>query len=196
VLSDDRHVPYLFERTPASADTAEQAFLSALKNADIVVWLVGSTTTDAVQLEVETSRAASKRLLVYVLPASTRDQATSRLLHTVRSSRTGVKTSDVDDLDDLALQLRQSVDDLLAEALRRSGTPSREKALGELRSRLRDLAVSRWLAVGVGARKAFEMFSDPTLGSLPAEALPTTEHPLRVLVADAGAGKTLAAIRF
>jgi len=196
VLSEDRYVPYLFERTPASPDTAEDAFLGALENADIVVWLVGSTTTDPVRKEVETAIEAVKPLLVYVCPASARDDATGRLLQAIRTSRTGAKTSDVYDLDDLALQLRQSVDGLLAQALRRSGTPSREMALEELRGHLRDRAVSRWLTVGVGARKAFEMFADQTLGSLPAEALPGAEHPLRVLVADVGAGKTLAAIRF
>jgi hypothetical protein len=196
VLSQDRHAPYLFERTPASPDTAEHAFLDALKNADVIVWLVGSTTTDPVRLEVEAAREAGKHLLVYVFAAPVRDQATSDLLHTVRTGRTSAKTADVHDLNDLALQLRQSVDDLLTQALRRSGAPSREMALGELRSRLRDLAVLRWVTVGVGARKAFEMFADPALGSLPAEALPSAEHPLRVLVADVGAGKTLAAVRF
>jgi len=196
VLSQDRYVPYLFERTPASPDSAEHAFLAALDNADVVVWLVGSTTTDPVRQEVEMARKAGKPLLVYVFPAPRRDEVTNALLQVVRTGGAGSKTSDVDDLDDLALQLRQSLDDLLAQSLRRSGASSREVALENLRSQLRDLAVSRWVTVGVSARRAFEMFSDATLGSLPATDLPSAEHPLRVLVADVGAGKTLAAVRF
>jgi hypothetical protein len=194
LLQEDRYCsPYLFERTPASADPPERAYLAALDAADIVVWLVGSTTSDPVRLEVERATETTKPLLVFLLEAAARDVETVRLLQTVG---TRVKWSHVSDLDDLAFQLSLSLAGLVAERFRQSGAPNREIALEELRGRLRDLAVSRWLTIGVGARKAFEMFADMKVGALPAELLPSAEHPLRVLVADVGAGKTLAAIRF
>lgn len=193
LLSADPFHAWLFERTPPSPRSARRAYLDAVAQADVVVWLVGHRTSDAVRQEIEAAARQSKDLLVFVLPASNRDAMTERVLTTVR---TIVKTSNVTDADDLTLQLRQSLSDLLVEAYRRRGAPRREVAIQSRLMQLRGMAMAKWLAAGVPVQKALDLFSDAAVGALAASARPTQTSPIRVLVGEVGSGKSLAAIRF
>ena len=75
--------PWAFEFTPASSESATDAYLRKVEEAAFVVWLVGSQTRQPVVNEINTSMAKGKHLLVFKLPAENRDALTQRLLHTV-----------------------------------------------------------------------------------------------------------------
>jgi hypothetical protein len=193
LLSTDPFHAWLFERTPPSPRNARRAFLDAVSQADVVIWLVGNRTSDAVRQEVEAAIRQSKDVLVFILPAVTRDAMTEHVLATARNA---VKTSNVVDPDDLTLQLRQALSDLLIEAYRRHGAPRREVAIQSRLMQLRGIAMAKWLAAGVPVQRSFELFSDSAVGALAESARPTQTNPIRVLVGDVGSGKSLAAIRF
>lgn len=74
--------PWAFEFTPASSESATDAYLRKVEGADFVVWLVGSQTTQPVVDEINTSIANGRRLLVFKLPAEDRDALTQQLLYT------------------------------------------------------------------------------------------------------------------
>ena len=75
--------PWAFEYTPASPETAEATYLRKIREADFVVWLVGSETTQPVVDEVNEAVAFARRLLVFKLPAEQRDSQTEDLLQRV-----------------------------------------------------------------------------------------------------------------
>ena len=75
--------PWAFEYTPASSESADDAYLKKAKDADLLVWLVGSQTTQPVVNEINARIATGRRLLVFKLPAEDRDPLTRKLLTTV-----------------------------------------------------------------------------------------------------------------
>ena len=48
---------WVFEHTPASSESATDAYLRKVEEADFVVWLVGSGTTQAVVNEIWSTRS-------------------------------------------------------------------------------------------------------------------------------------------
>ena len=188
LLSRPPFTPWIFEHTPASAKSARASYLDGLASSDIVVWLAGAKTSPAVIEEVEAALRHDKDLLGFLMPAEDRDAQTQALIDTVRAK---AKTSDVADVEDLLVQVSQSLNGLLVDAYRRRGTTVTEAGIQQLLGGLRGLAVSRWMGAGVSALKAFELFEDDTVG-----AIPECINPLQVLVGEVGSGKTLAAIRF
>ena len=75
--------PWAFEYTPASSESAEDAYLKKARDADFLVWLVGSQTTKPVFNEINARITTGRRLLVFKLPAENRDPLTRKLLTTV-----------------------------------------------------------------------------------------------------------------
>ena len=192
-LARDPFTPWLFEYTPATAESASDAYLSAVERSDIVIWLVGSRTSPAVQRELQHGLDRQKRFLVFCLPAGDRDEETENWLIRMRGS---FKTKDVAVLDYLGLELNSALNDLLVSAVRASSTPTVADELAVLERRLRAIAMTRWMAVGVSTEKARELASDLAVGALHKDALPTRDEPFRVIQAPVGAGKTIAAVRF
>ena len=188
LLSQPPFTPWIFEHTPASPRSARASYLEGVASSDIVVWLAGANTSPAVIEEVETALRHQKDLLGFLMPAEDRDAQTQALIETVRAN---AKTSDVTDVEDLLVQLSQSLNGLLVDAYRRRGTSDKEAGLQLLLGDLRGLAVARWMGAGVPAQKAFELFEDNMVG-----VIPEGVNPLQVLVGEVGSGKTLAAIRF
>ena len=75
---------WLFECTPADSNSPEEGYLQKVLDADFVIWLVGSETTQPVVNEVHQCIAAKRRLLVFKLPSEDRDERTSTLLNSVK----------------------------------------------------------------------------------------------------------------
>ena len=179
--------PWAFEFTPASSESATDAYLRTVGNADFVVWLVGSQTTQPVVNEINTSIATGRRLLVFELPAKDRDALTQELLRTVSKY---CKWQTITNQIPLPQALAATVSDELIRAVR-DPPPARQRKLQQGR----DLSVAKcrqsWITLGVPADVATELANDPSVG----DVIAAEDMSFQVVIADAGSGKSLAASR-
>jgi hypothetical protein len=184
---------WTFEHTPASAQDVQEAYLEKVRRSAFVFWLVGSRTTDPVANEIDEALACRRRLIVLVLPAEHRDDATVRLLERVR---TYVKYRELASVEDLAAEVDRAVSDEISRALADLPGMSRAARLDELGRASRARCVERWQVAGVDTTLALAMAHELGLGAAPAEILPSKEQQLRVLCGDMGVGKSLAGERY
>ncbi len=180
--------PWAFEFTPASSEDLEQAYLRKVSEADFVVWLVGSETTDPVANEINQCLASKSRLLVFKLPSTERCELTTSLLDEV----SGVtKWQDLGSLDELSDHIKSSFADEFVRALRDPAPRLRKKRLSDLYS----LSVSRckatWQSLGVAEAIADELSLDFAVG----DKLAYPDYGPHTVVAKIGHGKSLACHR-
>jgi hypothetical protein len=185
-------LPWVFEHTPASAQGVQEAYLEKVRRSVFVFWLVGSRTTAPVIKEVQEALAAGRRLIVFLLPAAMRDEATLELLEQVRP---GVKYRELQSLEELAAEVDLAVSDEINRALQELPGMSRVARLDELGRASRARCIERWQVAGVEATLALALAQDITVGGAPEDSLPVRSG-VRVLRADMGAGKSLAGERF
>ena len=180
--------PWAFEFTPASSETPDDAYLRKACDADFMVWLVGSRTSQAVVREVNARMATGRRLLVFQLPTPRRDAATSQLLDTVS---TYCKWHDVASAAALPDVLKASTSDEISRALRDRARPARQETLQGWRDSSLARCKQLWVALGVPAGLANQLARDRSVGNLlavPAASVQLVTGPL-------GSGKSLAAFR-
>ena len=180
--------PWAFECTPANTETAEDTYLRKVREADFVVWLVGSETTQPVVDEINEAISSDRRLLVFKLPAEQRDSKTEDLLERVGKH---VKWKNVDRIESLSDSISGSFADALVQAVRNPFIPARrQKLLQDIR-----LSVSRCkeplLSLGVEESVADEMANDRDLGNV----LETPATGAFTVVGEQGSGKSLAVER-
>ena len=180
--------PWAFEGTPASSENPSSAYLKKVQEADFVVWLVGSETTQPVIDEINACIAAGRRLLAFKLPAQTRDSHTDSLLHTVRAY---AKWKEVDSLEDLKGHIRAAFADEVVRALRDPAVPVRAQALRRERDWSFSFCKTAFRALGVEDGLARELSCDPDIGAV----LEVNAPGLSILVGPQGSGKTLAVHR-
>ena len=101
---------WAFEFTPATSQCRTDTYLQKVREADFVIWLVASKTTQPVVNEITESIATSRRLLVFKFPSEHRDQSTQELLETVS---TYSKWHDLDSPTALSQALKASIFDEL-----------------------------------------------------------------------------------
>ena len=180
--------PWAFEFTPASSESATDAYLRTVGDADFVVWLVGSHTTQPVVNEINTSIATGRRLLVFRLPAKDRDALTQQLLSTVSKY---CKWQTITDQMPLPQALAASVSDEFIRAVRDPPAARQQKL-----QQMRDSSVAKcrqsWITLGVPSDVATELANDLSVG----DVLAAEDVSFQVVIADAGSGKSLAASRF
>ena len=179
---------WTFEFTPASSESPTDTYLRKVQEADFVVWLVGSTTTEPVVNEIHTCIATDRRLLVFTLPTQNRDEATQRLLKVVSCH---VKWQDVDNPAALGQGLKASISDELIRALRDPVRPARQRQLREWRDLSLAYCEQSWLSLGVPHGLAHELAQDRSIG----DVITPSSANLQMIVGDGGAGKSLAASR-
>lgn len=180
--------PWAFEYTPASSEAASDAYLRKVEEADFVIWLVGSRTTQPVVNEVHRCLATQGRLLIFKLPASERDEETETLLN--EAGRV-VKWKDVGDLPTLGSEIKLALHDEMIRALRDPLGRTRNQNLVRARDRsLADCVVSL-LALGVDEAVANRLVHQEGVG----HDLHELDPGLHVVVGPQGSGKTLAAHR-
>jgi hypothetical protein len=184
--------PWAFEYTPASSDGAVQTYLAKVREADIVVWLVGEETTVPVRNEIAEALAADRRLWVVRLPAADRSPETEALL---REVGTRVKWGDAADAHELRELLALTFSDEIVRALRQKPGLTRLALLEQLARASRARMVNRWRAAGLATPHAIEFADDLGVGTPRPELLPSATEPLRIVVADVGAGKSVVAER-
>ena len=180
--------PWAFEFTPASSTAPDDTYLAKVACfADFVIWLVGELTTPPVENEVHAALETNRPLLVFKLPASSRDAATATLLEEVRPH---VKWAEIADTDQLGRDVRIAIGDEIIRAVRGRHGDSRTTLLEELARESRGRCIARWLGAGVPASLAMELADDDAVGA-PEHDLASARSGLFLLVGELGAGKSL-----
>ena len=180
--------PWAFEYTPASSEPASDAYLRKVEEADFVIWLVGSRTTQPVVNEVHRCLATQGRLLIFKLPASERDQETETLL---KEAGPVAKWKEIGSLPTLGSEIKLALRDEMIRALRDPLGRTRNQGLVRARDRsLADCVVSL-VALGVDEDLANELVYEEGVGHDLNELGPG----LHVVTGPQGSGKTLAAHR-
>lgn len=185
-------LPWAFEHTPASSQNVDESYLTKVRAADLVFWLVGSTTTDAVKREIDEAVASNRPLLVFVLPASGRDGLTQELLDSIRAR---VKYRELEDIADLEAEVGLAVSDEISRKFRGRPGMSRMEKLDELGRASQARCVESWEAAGVDTSLALRLSRDVRVGALSNLTTFVQSHPTSILSGDIGAGKTLAGER-
>ena len=180
--------PWAFESSPASAQTAEDTYLRKVREADFVVWLVGSETTQSVVDEINEAIASARKLLVFQLPAEQRDSQTNELIDRVGSY---AKWSKVNIIENLSVSITEAVADAVIQAVRNPIAPARrEKLLQDVRLSIYRCKVAL-VSLGAEETVAEEMANDRARGNI----LGVPTHGAFTVVGVQGSGKSLAVER-
>ncbi|OIQ10581.1 DUF4062 domain-containing protein [Neomoorella thermoacetica] len=184
---------WAFEFTPGSSEPVDSTYLRKVREADIVIWLIGAETTEPVRNEIQEALASNRRLWAVKLPVEDRSQATQALLEKVGSR---VKWVDVEKAGGLKQAIELTLQDEIVRAFQ--GTPEMGylDKLEELNRRSMARCISRWQAAGVPRAKAEQLAANPSIGA-PCQAIQQRyrENKIIVLVGNMGAGKSLIAER-
>ena len=179
---------WAFEDAPASSETTRDRYVRNAGRADMVIWLIGSTTTTPIVEEINACMRAQGRLLAFMLPATERDDETVALIQRVSNYTTWKTVENVDDLPD---HIRASLTD---EILRRYRDPAPVNHDLYLRQKHRESIADTkrlWATLGVPEDIAGELAEDHSVGHK--LTIPTTGT--LTVNAQQGSGKTLAAHR-
>jgi hypothetical protein len=180
-------VAWAFEHTPASSDPVDLSYLRKVREADIVVWLVGATTTQPVVNEIGEAIASDRRLWVVRLAVEHRDSDTTALLEKVKAR---CKMSDATDASSVQEVLTLTFADEVARAIRGRPSAGRLGRLDDLVVESRARCIVRWQAAGLDSATAVALADDVTLAA-PDLELVDSSHRVRVLTGDFGSGKSL-----
>ena len=179
---------WAFEDAPASSEAARDRYIRNAGRADMVMWLIGSTTTKSVVEEVNACMRAQGKLLAFKLPATERDSETERLIKQVADYATW---RTVENVEDLPTHISAALIDELLRGYRDPAPPNHDLFL--TRKHRESIADTKrlWTTLGVPDDIADELAGDHSVG-----------HKLTIPVggtltvnARQGSGKTLAAQR-
>ena len=179
---------WAFEDAPASSEAARDRYIRSAERADIVIWLIGATTTRPVVEEVNACMRSHGKLLAFKLPADKRDTITEALIKEVSDYATW---KPVDNIDDLPEHIRASLIDEMLKGYRDSSPVSHDLFLKQKRRESIANTKRLWTTLGVPDDIAGELAKDREVGD---KLTPPTEGILTVN-ARQGSGKTLAAQR-
>ena len=180
--------PWAFEFTPASSESAKDTYLRKVREADFVVWLVGSETTQPVANELSEAITFSRKLLVFKLPVGQRDSLTCKLLDQVGNY---TKWDEVNGIEDLSTHITKAFADEIVRAIRNPTTPGRTQRLEQdVRlsiSRCKEALVS----LGVDELVSEELANERDGGNF----LKLPSAGVYTIIGEQGSGKTLAVER-
>ena len=179
---------WAFEDAPASSEAARDRYIRNAGGADIVIWLIGSTTKPPIVEEVSACMRSQGKLLAFKLPATERDDETEALIRKVSDYTTWKAVQNV---EDLPAHIRAALTD---EMLRRYRDPAPANHDLFLKQKHRESIADTkrlWTTLEVPEDIASELADDHSVGhklTLPATGTLTVN-------ARQGSGKTLAAQR-
>lgn len=185
-------VPWMFEHTPASSEGTEQNYLRHVRESDLVIWLVGSETTQPVEKEIVEALATNRRLLVFRLPSVQRDEATKSLILKVGQQ---AKWIDIQHPEEFSEILQLSIGDEICRAMRAKPGMARIARLQELMQASRARCIERWQAAGVPLNVASEFADDPSIGNTDLDWSRKIDQSIILLMGQLGSGKSLLAER-
>lgn len=193
--------PWAFEGTPAPSESVVDGYLRHVREADAFLLCLGNETTEPVLKEIETAIDAGVPLWVFRLEnvgGSEPDEQTLKALDRIGSS---AKYTAVRSVADFEEQLRKTTIDEIARAWRRQDRVKGARDAGEGREyaalleildrESRARCVARWQPLGITRQNARALAADDAVGAAPRLLMPTPGQPLRIIVADFGAGKSL-----
>jgi hypothetical protein len=184
--------PWAFEFTPASSEDVDESYLRKVRDADVVLWLIGRRTTEPVEREIREALKNDRPLLVVKLSGTSPDERTQALLAEVAPH---VKWVEVDPVN-VRVAVALTLSDEFVRAWRRAKpTRARASSLDERGRMSRARSIVRWRAAGLSRREALVLADDLDVGKPPDIARPTPDLPLRVVRGDVGAGKSLVSER-
>ena len=179
---------WAFEDAPASSEAARERYIRNAGRAEIVIWLIGSTTTDPVAEEIEASLLAGNKLIPFKLPAQQRDCRTKELMDKVQ---TKVTWRTVERVEKLPEHIRVSLADEMIRGFRDPAPMNHDQYLRyELRKSLAETK-RLWTTLGVPDDIANELAEDESIGY----KIQSLHAGISMVSASQGSGKTLAARR-
>ena len=180
--------PWLFEQTPASSEPVVESYLSKVRAADLVIWLIERQTTQAVHNEISTALETGRRILMMRITPPPSDPETESLI-----SQVGSKWDFVSDSADLRGKLQAALGDEIVRAWRTAGRSTKRAVLDVLAARSRSRCIDRWLATGLPEEIAAGLADDPSVGLLHIPVFGPSRFAL--LRGEIGSGKSLTAER-
>ena len=179
-----------FEGTPASSEPLPDSYLRKVRESDLVIWLVGSNTTEPVAQEINTCMSAGVNLLVFLLPSESRDDTTKDLLEKVKDAGYA-KWHEVKTIEGLVENIEKALSDEVIRGYRDPAAVLRSVKLREMRRLSLSRCKRMWTSLDVSDETANDLAEDLTVGDLLEFPTPGV---LRV-EGDQGSGKTLAVER-
>ena len=179
---------WAFEDVPASSEKARDRYLTNAGKASFMIWLIGSSTTEAVVNEIEACMQAGGKLLAFKLPANERDHKTMQLIERVSTYATWKEVETVERLPD---HIRTALTD---EIIRGFKDPAPRNHDQFLRQKKRESIADTkrlWATLGVPEDIAKELAEDRSVG----HKLEPPKYGVLMIMAIQGSGKTLAAHR-
>ena len=180
--------PWLFEDSPASSESPSAVYLRKVKEADIVIWLIGRETSKPVVEEINVCMSEGHPLLAFKLPFLNRDEQTQKLISEVGGY---AKWKEIGHASELSEEISVALYDEVVRRFRNPESPTRQRKLTELGS----LSIARtkqmWISIGVPDDLVEELSGDHSVG----DAIGPLGPGLHMIVGDQGIGKTLAAER-
>ena len=179
---------WAFEDAPASSEAARNRYIRNAGRAEIVIWLIGSTTTPPIVEEINTCLAAGSKLLPFMLPAQQRDSQTQELIERVQKDVTWRRVERVNNLPN---HIRTALTDEMVRGFRDPAPTNHDQLL---RHKLRESVAHvkrQWTTLGVPDDISEGLAEDRSIGH---KLEPPTSGVLMVKAVQ-GAGKTLAAHR-
>ena len=180
--------PWAFEFTPASSQPADDTYLRKVREADLVIWLVGSETTQPVIAEINTAIAARRRLLVFRLPNEKQDSNTVDLINRVGNY---AKWKRVSRIEELSKDVKDSFGDEIIQAFRNGVTPAYRSRLEQEHRTSIYRCKQALTSLGVDESVVTDMAGDVGIGAKLSISAPGSY----TVVGPQGIGKTLAVER-
>ena len=119
---------WAFEDAPASPETARDRYTRNAEKADLVIWLIGSSTTKPIVEEISACMRTQGRLLAFKLPADGRDAETEALIKDVSDYATW-KT--VENVEELPAHINAALTDEMLRRVPRPGSSQPRAILEE-----------------------------------------------------------------
>ena len=179
---------WAFEDAPASSEAARDRYIRNAGRAEIVIWLIGSTTKPPIVEEIDACLRSGSKLLLFKLPAHQRDPKTRELIDRVQKE---VTWRTVESVKKLPEQIHTALTDEIVRGYRDPAPIGHDQYLRhKLRASVADTK-RLWTTLGVPDDISEELAENRSIGH---KLEPPTSGVLMVKAAQ-GAGKTLAAHR-
>ena len=179
---------WAFEDAPASSEAARDRYIRNAGSADLVIWLIGSTTSDPVVEEVDACLAAGGRPLPFLLPAQHRDSQTEELIRRVQKVVTWRK---VEDIERLPEHIRTALSDEIARRVRNPVPWNHDLYLDQKYQESIADTKRLWTTFRVPDDVAESLAKDESIGN----RIEPPSSGIVIVKASQGSGKTLAAHR-
>ena len=179
---------WAFEDAPASSEAARDRYIRNAGSADLVIWLVGSKTSNPVVEEVDACLASGGKLLPFLLPVQHQDTETQELIKRVQKVVTWRR---VENIEKLPEHIHATLTD---EIVRRFKDPvpwNHDLYLEQEHRESIAHTKNLWTTFGVPDYIADSLARDESIGN----RIQPPSSGIVMVKASQGSGKTLAAHR-